>query len=154
VNLWIKTPDLKSFSHMYRQAWHVGLKTTYYLRSLGASNIEKATVSIKKEVRGHAGAAESGSQPSALSLKARRRLPPSKSSPAASKRCATAVSARPASKRAPYPNLGSPELVRGFFVFTRTPRFKRQALNQSSEQEAISDRVASMCMAGVDAGAI
>ncbi len=58
VNLWIKTPDLKTLSHMYRQAWHVGLKTTYYLRSLGASNIEKATVSIKKEVRGHAGAAE------------------------------------------------------------------------------------------------
>ncbi|MDO8544283.1 MAG: ribonucleoside-diphosphate reductase subunit alpha [Opitutaceae bacterium] len=52
VNLWIKTPDLKTLSHMYRQAWHVGLKTTYYLRSLGASNIEKATVSVKKEVRG------------------------------------------------------------------------------------------------------
>jgi len=67
VNLWIKTPDLKTLSHMYRHAWHVGLKTTYYLRSLGASNIEKATVSIKKEVRGHAGTAESGSQPSALS---------------------------------------------------------------------------------------
>ena len=58
VNLWIKTPDLKTLSHMYRHAWHVGLKTTYYLRSLGASNIEKATVSIKKEVRGHAGTAE------------------------------------------------------------------------------------------------
>jgi len=52
VNLWIKTPDLKTLSHMYRQAWHAGLKTTYYLRSLGASNIEKATVSVKKEVRG------------------------------------------------------------------------------------------------------
>jgi ribonucleoside-diphosphate reductase alpha chain len=52
VNLWIKTPDLKTLSHMYRQAWHVGLKTTYYLRSLGASNIEKATVAVKKEVRG------------------------------------------------------------------------------------------------------
>jgi ribonucleoside-diphosphate reductase alpha chain len=51
VNLWIKTPDLKTLSHMYRQAWHVGLKTTYYLRSLGASNIEKATIAVKKEVR-------------------------------------------------------------------------------------------------------
>jgi ribonucleoside-diphosphate reductase alpha chain len=40
---------------MYRQAWRVGLKTTYYLRSLGASTIEKATVSLKKEVRGAAG---------------------------------------------------------------------------------------------------
>ncbi|HEU5078260.1 MAG TPA: ribonucleoside-diphosphate reductase subunit alpha [Opitutaceae bacterium] len=55
VNLWIKTPDLKTLSHMYRHAWHAGLKTTYYLRSLGASNIEKATVQVKKEVRGLAG---------------------------------------------------------------------------------------------------
>ena len=55
VNLWIKTPDLKTLSHMYRHAWHAGLKTTYYLRSLGASNIEKATVAAKKEVRGVAG---------------------------------------------------------------------------------------------------
>ncbi len=52
VNLWIKTPDLKTLSHMYRHAWHAGLKTTYYLRSQGASNIEKATVQVKKEVRG------------------------------------------------------------------------------------------------------
>jgi len=51
VNLWLKSPDLKVLSHMYRQAWHTGLKTTYYLRTLGASGIEKATVSTKKEVR-------------------------------------------------------------------------------------------------------
>ncbi len=55
VNLWLKTPDLKTLSHMYRHAWHTGLKTTYYLRTLGASNIEKATVSVKKEVRGVTG---------------------------------------------------------------------------------------------------
>jgi ribonucleoside-diphosphate reductase alpha chain len=55
VNLWIKTPDLKTLSHMYRLAWHSGLKTTYYLRGLGASNIEKATVTVKKEMRGAAG---------------------------------------------------------------------------------------------------
>ncbi|WP_438481752.1 ribonucleoside-diphosphate reductase subunit alpha [Oleiharenicola lentus] len=55
VNLWLKAPDLKVLSHMYRSAWHAGLKTTYYLRTLGASNIEKATVSVKKEVRGAAG---------------------------------------------------------------------------------------------------
>jgi ribonucleotide reductase alpha subunit len=52
VNLWIRTPDLKTLSHMYREAWHTGLKTTYYLRSLGATTIEKATVSVKKETRG------------------------------------------------------------------------------------------------------
>jgi ribonucleoside-diphosphate reductase alpha chain len=55
VNLFIGEPDLKVLSHMYRRAWHVGLKTTYYLRSTGASNIEGATTSTKKEVRGHAG---------------------------------------------------------------------------------------------------
>jgi ribonucleoside-diphosphate reductase alpha chain len=55
VNLWIKTPDLKTLSHMYRHAWRAGLKTTYYLRSLGASNIEKATISVKKEMRGATG---------------------------------------------------------------------------------------------------
>jgi ribonucleoside-diphosphate reductase alpha chain len=46
---------MKTLSHMYRRAWHVGLKTTYYLRTLQASNIEKATVSVKKEVSGIAG---------------------------------------------------------------------------------------------------
>lgn len=51
VNLFIPVPDLKTLSHMYRDAWHKGLKTTYYLRSLGASAIEKSTVSKKKEVR-------------------------------------------------------------------------------------------------------
>ncbi|MBX3751247.1 MAG: ribonucleoside-diphosphate reductase subunit alpha [Opitutaceae bacterium] len=62
VNLWIKTPDLKTLSHMYRQAWHVGLKTTYYLRSLGASNIEKATVGVRKEMRGAVGEGAAGGQ--------------------------------------------------------------------------------------------
>ncbi len=49
VNLWLGNPDLKTLSHMYRAAWRQGLKTTYYLRTLGASNIEKATVSIKSD---------------------------------------------------------------------------------------------------------
>ena len=55
VNLWLATPDMKSMSHMYRHAWRAGLKTTYYLRTLGASGIEKASVAVKKEVRGVAG---------------------------------------------------------------------------------------------------
>ena len=55
VNLFLAKPDLKTLSHMYRAAWRKGLKTTYYLRTLGASNIEKATVRVKKEVRGVVG---------------------------------------------------------------------------------------------------
>jgi len=46
VNLFLGQPNLKTLSHMYRAAWRQGLKTTYYLRTLGASNIEKATVSL------------------------------------------------------------------------------------------------------------
>ncbi len=52
VNLFLAKADIKTLSHMYRDAWRKGLKTTYYLRTLGASNIEKATVSVKKEMRG------------------------------------------------------------------------------------------------------
>ncbi|MEM6278088.1 MAG: hypothetical protein AAF733_01320, partial [Verrucomicrobiota bacterium] len=48
-------PDMKTLSHMYRDAWHKGLKTTYYLRTLQASNIEKATTKVNKEVRISAG---------------------------------------------------------------------------------------------------
>jgi ribonucleoside-diphosphate reductase alpha chain len=48
VNLFLGEPDMKTLSHMYRRAWRTGLKTTYYLRTLGASNIEKATVAVKK----------------------------------------------------------------------------------------------------------
>ena len=44
LNLFLAEPDMKALSHMYRHAWHTGLKTTYYLRTLGASTIEKATV--------------------------------------------------------------------------------------------------------------
>ncbi len=57
VNLWLREPDMKALSHMYRHAWRAGLKTTYYLRTLGASGIEKSTVTMKKEVHGHAGTA-------------------------------------------------------------------------------------------------
>ena len=44
LNLFLAAPDMKAMSHMYRRAWRAGLKTTYYLRTLGASTIEKATV--------------------------------------------------------------------------------------------------------------
>lgn len=52
VNLFIGEPDLKVTSRMYRRAWHTGLKTTYYLRTLGASSIEGPTTNVKKELRG------------------------------------------------------------------------------------------------------
>jgi len=51
VNLFLATPEMKTLSHMYRAAWRQGLKTTYYLRTLQASNIEKATTNARREVR-------------------------------------------------------------------------------------------------------
>jgi ribonucleoside-diphosphate reductase alpha chain len=52
VNLFLADPDFKALSHMYRRAWSKGLKTTYYLRTMQASNIEKATTAVQKEIRG------------------------------------------------------------------------------------------------------
>ncbi len=52
VNLFLGAPDIKTLSHMYRAAWHKGLKTTYYLRTTAASNIEKASIKAKKALRG------------------------------------------------------------------------------------------------------
>jgi ribonucleoside-diphosphate reductase alpha chain len=40
---------------MYRGAWRKGLKTTYYLRTRSASNIEKSTAEVEKEMRGIVG---------------------------------------------------------------------------------------------------
>ena len=52
VNLFLGSPDLKVLSHMYRAAWHKGLKTTYYLRTVSASSIESSTATTKKELSG------------------------------------------------------------------------------------------------------
>ncbi len=44
LNIYMAKPSGKKLDELYRQAWLSGLKTTYYLRSLGASNAEKSTV--------------------------------------------------------------------------------------------------------------
>ncbi|MGF1678827.1 MAG: ribonucleoside-diphosphate reductase subunit alpha [Candidatus Methylacidiphilales bacterium] len=48
LNLYICKPDGKTLSNMYQFAWEKGLKTTYYLRSLAATQIEKSTMDINK----------------------------------------------------------------------------------------------------------
>jgi ribonucleoside-diphosphate reductase alpha chain len=55
VNLFFGDTDMRPLSHMYRAAWRKGLKTTYYLRTKSASNIEKATSEVEKEKRGIVG---------------------------------------------------------------------------------------------------
>ena len=43
LNLYIDTPSGKALDEMYKLAWLRGLKTTYYLRSMGATSTEKYT---------------------------------------------------------------------------------------------------------------
>ena len=44
LNLYMGQPSGKKLDVLYRMAWLLGLKTTYYLRSLGATNAEKSTI--------------------------------------------------------------------------------------------------------------
>jgi ribonucleoside-diphosphate reductase alpha chain len=43
LNLYLAEPSGKKLDQIYKLAWIRGLKTTYYLRSLGATQMEKAT---------------------------------------------------------------------------------------------------------------
>jgi ribonucleoside-diphosphate reductase alpha chain len=44
LNLYIANPSGKKLDALYRLAWNRGLKTTYYLRSLSATHVEKSTL--------------------------------------------------------------------------------------------------------------
>lgn len=48
LNLYLAEPSGKKLHQMYFFAWQKGLKTTYYLRSLGATQVEKSTTDINK----------------------------------------------------------------------------------------------------------
>ena len=44
LNLYMADPSGKKLDQLYKSAWLKGLKTTYYLRSLGATSAEKSTI--------------------------------------------------------------------------------------------------------------
>lgn len=44
LNLYLAEPSGKKLDQLYRLAWERGLKTTYYLRTLGATSTEKSTI--------------------------------------------------------------------------------------------------------------
>jgi ribonucleoside-diphosphate reductase alpha chain len=44
LNLYMAEPSGKKLDNLYKLAWVRGLKTTYYLRSMGATHVEKSTV--------------------------------------------------------------------------------------------------------------
>ncbi|HUS23448.1 MAG TPA: ribonucleoside-diphosphate reductase subunit alpha, partial [Candidatus Binatia bacterium] len=44
LNLYMAQPSGKKLDELYKHAWLSGLKTTYYLRTLGATHAEKTTI--------------------------------------------------------------------------------------------------------------
>jgi len=48
LNLYMVQPSGKKLSEMYFEAWRKGLKTTYYLRTLAATQVEKSTIDINR----------------------------------------------------------------------------------------------------------
>ncbi|SVE53512.1 uncharacterized protein METZ01_LOCUS506366, partial [marine metagenome] len=50
LNLYMAEPSGKKLDNLYKLAWVRGLKTTYYLRSLGATHMEKNANSTKEEI--------------------------------------------------------------------------------------------------------
>jgi len=48
LNIFYGGTSGKVLSEIYQYAWSLGLKTTYYLRTMGASRIEKSTVNLAK----------------------------------------------------------------------------------------------------------
>jgi ribonucleotide reductase alpha subunit len=52
LNIFYGGTSGKILSEIYQYAWNLGLKTTYYLRTLGASRVEKSTVDSAKHQSG------------------------------------------------------------------------------------------------------
>lgn len=50
VNIFTATTSGKTLSDVYFAAWKSGVKTTYYLRTMGATSIEKSTLDINKKL--------------------------------------------------------------------------------------------------------
>ena len=48
LNLYLAEPSGKKLHQMYLLSWEKGLKTNYYLRTLGATQIEKSSVDVNK----------------------------------------------------------------------------------------------------------
>lgn len=49
LNLFVKGHSGKKISESYQYAWAMGLKTTYYLRTLAATTVEKSTLELGKQ---------------------------------------------------------------------------------------------------------
>ena len=50
TNIFMKTTSGRDLAEVYQLAWETGLKTTYYLRTLGASQISKFSVATPTQI--------------------------------------------------------------------------------------------------------
>lgn len=48
LNLYVQQPNGRKLSDLYLLAWNSGLKTTYYLRTLAATQVEKSTLDVNR----------------------------------------------------------------------------------------------------------
>jgi ribonucleoside-diphosphate reductase alpha chain len=48
LNLYVQEPNGRKLSELYQLAWRAGLKTTYYLRTLAATQVEKSTLDVNR----------------------------------------------------------------------------------------------------------
>ncbi len=68
LNLYMEEPSGKKLDNLYKLAWVRGLKTTYYLRSMGATHVEKSTLADGKLNAVGAGSTETESSEAACSI--------------------------------------------------------------------------------------
>jgi ribonucleoside-diphosphate reductase alpha chain len=67
LNIYFAGTSGRELANIYEYAWSLGLKTTYYLRSLGASQVEKSTVNASEFGSTHKRDAGADTQTSAIS---------------------------------------------------------------------------------------
>jgi ribonucleoside-diphosphate reductase alpha chain len=75
VNIFTSTESGKYISDVYMDAWQSGLKTTYYLRTLAATSIEKSTLDINKNYASPSDPAEAGTAVAAAEVLASEERP-------------------------------------------------------------------------------
>ncbi|MEZ0209233.1 MAG: ribonucleoside-diphosphate reductase subunit alpha [Candidatus Paceibacterota bacterium] len=62
LNIYFAGSSGRELANIYEYAWSLGLKTTYYLRSLGASQVEKSTVNASEFGSTHKRGTDAGTQ--------------------------------------------------------------------------------------------
>ena len=72
LNLYNDKSSMKFLNDIYVHAWKSGLKTTYYLRNLAASAVEKST-GVKVEAQSDNTETQENSEPSLCSIEAKMR---------------------------------------------------------------------------------